>query len=88
MFAQIGTAGSQTNQADSNKPNAIHQNQGITAYTMFGAILRRIIFFIYDYMKQKQRVIVYIGSLRSCLKFFQKFFVASFRHVFAIFIVK
>ena len=27
-------------------------------------------------------------SFRSCLKFFQKFFVASFRHVFAIFIVK
>ena len=28
------------------------------------------------------------SGIRSCLKFFQKFFVASFRHVFAIFIVK
>ena len=27
VFAQIGTAGSQTNQADSNKPNAIRKNQ-------------------------------------------------------------
>ena len=34
VFAQIGVVGSQTNQADSNKPNAIRQNQGV--------ILRRI----------------------------------------------
>ena len=29
VFAQIGAAGSQTNQADSNKPNAIRRNQGV-----------------------------------------------------------
>ena len=28
VFAQIGAVGSQTNQADSSKPNAIRQNQG------------------------------------------------------------
>ena len=37
VFAQIGAIGSQTNQADSNKPDAIRQNQGV--------ILRIIIFY-------------------------------------------
>ena len=38
VFAQIGTAGSQTNQADSSKPNTIRKNQDHG-----GVILRRII---------------------------------------------
>ena len=29
---------------------------------------KKVAYFLYDYMEQKQRVIVYIGSLRSCLE--------------------
>ena len=71
------------------RPRAATLSVAITAYTIiFGVILRIIVKIFKRFFKLWKNIFIFAGNIRSCLKFFQKFFAASFRHVSAVFIVK